>query len=359
MKIGLFGFPLTGKSTLFRLLTGVDASQHRAARGEGLIGVAKVPDPRLDRLAELFESPNRIPATIEYVHTAGMEKGQAAQVLPLDKLRTADALAHVVRAFEDEAIPHVEGDIDPRRDVASMETEFILADQIIAERRIEKLEQLVMKAHKEEDKQELELLQRIVSTLEEETPLRNIEFSEHELHLISGYTFLSLKPLLVVVNAGEDDAPRLAEGASAFGLDDIAGRPHTEVVALSAKIESEIAELDEEDARSFMADLGIGEAALDRVIRASYGLLGRISFFTRNEKETRAWTIREGTVARSAAGAVHSDMERGFIRAELVGYDQLVEAGSWNGCKEKGTLRLEGKDYVVQDGDIINFRFNV
>lgn len=359
MKIGLFGFPLTGKSTLFQLLTGVDASQHRAARGEGLIGVTRVPDPRLDRLAELFESPDRIPAAIEYVHTAGLEKGQAVQVLPLDQLRTADALAHVVRAFEDEAVPHTEGAIDPKRDVAAMETEFILADQIIAERRIAKLEPLVMKANKDEDKQELELLRRIVSTLEEETPLRNISFYDHELHLISGYTFLSLKPLLVVVNAGEEDASRLAEGGSAFGLEEIANNQATEVVALSAKIESEIAELDAEDAASFMADLGIKEAALDRMIRASYGLLGRISFFTRNEKETRAWTIREGTVARSAAGAVHSDMERGFIRAELVGYDELIETGSWAGCKEKGTLRLEGKDYVVQDGDIINFRFNV
>jgi GTP-binding protein YchF len=359
MRIGLFGFPLTGKSTLFRLLTGVEASQQRAARGEGVVGVARVPDPRLDRLAELFGSPNRIQATIEYVDIAGMGKGEAVQVLPLDQLRTADALAHVVRAFEDEAIPHSEGAIDPARDVAAMETEFILADQIIAERRIEKLEPLVMKANRPEDKQELELLRRIVATLEEETPLRNIELSDHELQLISGYTFLSLKPLLVVVNASEAEADKLAGGAASFGLEKTAERPFTQVAALSAKIESEIAELGEEDAGIFMAELGIEEAALDRMIRASYRLLGRISFFTRNEKECRAWTIRRGSVARAAAGAVHTDMERGFIRAELVSYGDLIAAGGWNECRENGTLRLEGKDYVVQDGDVINFRFNV
>ena len=226
MKIGLFGFPLTGKTTLFRLLTGVDASQQRAARGEGLVGISRVPDPRLDRLAELFESPKSVPATIEYVQSAGMEKGQAVQVLPLEQLRTADALAHVVRAYE--------GDSDPARDVAAMETELILADQIIAERRIGKLEPLVMKANKDEDKQELELLRRIVSTLEQETPLREIDLSDHERQLISGYTFLSLKPLLIVVNASEEDASKLAGGGAAFGLREIAVRPSTAVVALSA-----------------------------------------------------------------------------------------------------------------------------
>jgi GTP-binding protein YchF len=359
MKIGLFGFPLTGKSTLFRLLTGVDASQQRVARGEGAVGVARVPDPRLDRLAELFESPDRVPATIEYVDIAGMGKGEAVQVLPLDQLRTADALAHVVRAFDDESIPHSEGPIDPARDVAAMETEFILADQIIAERRIEKLEPLVMKANRDEDKQELELLRRIVTTLEDETPLRNLEFYDHELQLISGYTFLSLKPLLIVVNASESEAPKLAGGAAEFGLEEIADRTATGVTALSAKIEAEIAELEPEDAAVFMDELGIEQAALDRMIRASYRLLGRISFFTRNDKECRAWAIREGTVARAAAGAVHSDMERGFIRAELIAYGDLVAAGGWSECKEKGILRLEGKDYVMQDGDVVNFRFNV
>jgi len=277
MKIGLFGFPLTGKSTLFQLLTGIDASQQRAAHGEGLAGVSRVPDPRLDRLAELFESPKQIPATIEYLDLAGMEKGQAVQVLPLDQLRTADALAHVVRAFE--------GDIDPARDVAAMETELILADQIIAERRIGKLEPLIMKANRDEDKQELELLRRIVSTLEEGAPLRDSKLLDHELQLISGYTFLSLKPLLVVVNASEADSSTLSGGGSSFGLQEIASHHSIAVVALSAKIEAEIAELDAEDAADFMAELGIEEMALDRMIRASYRLLGRISFFTRNDKE--------------------------------------------------------------------------
>nr|NIM02130.1 redox-regulated ATPase YchF [Acidobacteriota bacterium]NIM62941.1 redox-regulated ATPase YchF [Acidobacteriota bacterium]NIO60623.1 redox-regulated ATPase YchF [Acidobacteriota bacterium]NIQ31714.1 redox-regulated ATPase YchF [Acidobacteriota bacterium]NIQ86984.1 redox-regulated ATPase YchF [Acidobacteriota bacterium] len=281
------------------------------------------------------------------------------KVLPLDQLRNADALAHVVRAFEDENLPHSEGSIDPARDVASMETEFILADQIVAEKRREKLALQVQKTNSPEEKKELDLFERVVEALEEETPLRNVEFSEAELLTLRGYTFLSLKPLLVVVNAGEADAGKLDRGAAAFGLEEVATHPSTEVVALSARIEAEIAELDEEDAASFRADLGITEPALDRMIRASYALLGRISFFTVGEDECRAWTIRRGTAARKAAGAIHTDIERGFIRAELIAYDHLIAAGTWNAGKDNGTLRLEGKDYVMADGDVVNFRFNV
>ncbi len=358
MKIGLFGFPMTGKSTLFQILTGVQPSAH-AAPGEAQLGMTRVPDPRLTQLSSMYSPKKTTPATIEYLDLAGMEKGQAAKVLPLDQLRTADALAHVVRAFEDENLPHSEGSIDPARDVAIMETEFILADQIVAEKRSEKLALLVKKTNTPEDKKELALFGRVVAALEAETPLRNVEFSADERHTLRGYTFLSLKPLLVVVNAGESDAGKLDAGPAAFGLEDVAAHPDTEVVALSAQIEAEIAELDEDDAASFRADLGIAEPALDRLIRGSYALLGRISFFTVGEDECRAWTIRQGTVARRAAGAVHSDIERGFIRAELIAYDDLISAGSWNAGKEKGTSRLEGKEYVMADGDIVNFRFNV
>jgi GTP-binding protein YchF len=358
MKIGLFGFPMTGKSTLFRILTGVEPSAH-AAPGEAQLGMTRVPDPRLTQLSSMYSPKKTTPATIEYLDLAGIEKGQAAKVLPLDQLRTADALAHVVRAFEDDNVLHAEGSIDPARDVTLMETEFILADQIVAEKRREKLELQVKKTNTPEDKRELALFQRVVEALEGETPLRNIEFSEDERHTLRGYTFLSLKPLLVVVNAGESDAGKLDAGAAAFGLEDVAGHPDTEVVALSAQIEAEISELDENDAASFRADLGITEPALDRLIRGSYALLGGISFFTVGEDECRAWTIRRGTVARRAAGSVHSDIERGFIRAELIAYDDLISAGSWNAGKEKGTSRLEGKDYVMADGDIVNFRFNV
>ncbi len=358
MRIGLFGFPGTGKSTLFSLLTGAPPP-HAGAREEARIGVARVPDPRLDRLSAMYRPKKTTPATVEYVDLQGVGKGEAADALPLDQLRVADALAHVVRGFRDEAVPHVEGPVDPARDVATMETELILADHTIAERRIEKLDLAVRKAHRDEDRKELELLRKCLRALEREVPLRDLEFSEEESKRLRGFTFLSLKPLLVVVNADEADAPLLAGGAPSFGLEAAAARPATEIVCLSAKIEAEIAELEPEEARAFRADLGIREPALERMIRASYRLLGRISFFTVGDDECRAWTIRRGTHARPAAGTVHSDIERGFIRAELVAYDDLVAAGTWAACRDRGTLRLEGKDYVVRDGDVINFRFGV
>ncbi len=358
MRIGLFGFPTTGKTTLFRLATGAVVPAH-VGRGEALVGVARVTDERLDRLAEMYRPKKVTPATVEYADLGGVEKGEAAEALPLEQLRMVDALAHVVRAFRDDAIPHSEGAVDPARDVATMETELILGDHTIAERRIEKLEALVKKAHKEDDRKELEVLRRCLEVLERETPLREIDLSDEDARRLRGYTFLSLKPLLIVVNADEDDAPRLAQGPAAFGLEGIVGKPHTEVVALSAKIEAEIAQLDARDAAAFQADLGITEPALVRMIHASYHLLGRISFFTVGDDECRAWTIREGTAARTAAGVIHSDIERGFIRAELVPYDDLIAAGNWAACRDRGTLRLEGKDYVLRDGDVVNFRFNV
>jgi GTP-binding protein YchF len=359
VRIGLFGFPLTGKSTLFRLLTGHAPPAHHAARGEAQIGVTKVPEPRLDRLVELHKPKKITPATIEYLDIAGMEKGEAAKVLPLEQLRTADALAHVVRGFRDEAVPHTEGAIDPARDAETMETELILADHTIAERRVEKLDALVKKANRDEDRHELEVLRKALEYLERGIPLRNVALDERERHVLRGFTFLSLKPLLVVVNADESDAGKLDDGAPAFGLAAMSGHPATEVVALSAKIEAEIAQLDATDAAAFRAELGIRESALDRMIRASYHLLGYISFFTAGDSECRAWTIRAGTTARGAAGTIHSDMDKGFIRAEVVAYPDLLAAGSWHAARDRGILRLEGKDYVVRDGDVLVVRFNV
>ena len=358
MRIALFGFPMTGKSTLFTLLTGVEPPAH-APRGEAHPGVAKVPDPRLVRLEEMYKPKKFTPATVEYFDLAGVEKGEAADVLPLDKLRTADALAHVVRAFEDESVAHSEGSVDPARDCETMETELLLADHTIAERRVGKLERLVHKVHRDEERRELQLLRRCLESLERGVPLRNVEFSGDELHVLRGFTFLTLKPLLVIVNADESDASRLGDGAEGFGLGEFSARPATEVVAMSANIESEIGQLDRADADAFRSDLGIHEPALERIIQASYHLLGRISFFTVGDDEVRAWTIADRTGAQRAAGAVHSDIERGFIRAELVPYDDLMAAGSWAACRDAGTLRLEGRDYMVQDGDVINFRFNV
>jgi GTP-binding protein YchF len=357
MKIGLFGFPMTGKSTIFHLLTGVEVSGF-AKSGEARVAMTKVPDPRLERLTAIYGPKKKTHATVEYIDLAGVEKGEAAKVLPLDQLRTADALVHVVRAFNND-VPRSKGSIDPASDVAAMETEFILADLIVAEKRTEKLELQITKTNRDEDKKELALFRRIIEALEAETPLRNLEFNEQEQFKLRGYTFLSLKPLLIAVNADEEDAPHLARGAAAFNLEDFERHPQTEVVALSAKIEAEIAQLGAEDAQGFMEDLGISEPALERMIRASYRLLGRVSFFTVGQDECRAWTIRIGTPARAAAGTIHSDIERGFIRAELVGFEELVTAGSWSACRDRGTLRLEGKNYVMQDGDIVDFRFNV
>lgn len=358
MRIGLFGFPGTGKTTIFRLATGAAAPAH-AVRGETTVGVARVSDARLDRLATMYRPKKVTPATVEYVDLVGVEKGEAVDTLPLDQLRIVDALAHVVRGFRDDSVPHTEGTVDPVRDVATMETELLLADHTIAERRIEKLEAIVKKTNREEDRKELETLRRCLEAIEREIPLRNLSFSEEEVRRLRGYTFLSLKPLLVVVNADEADAARLAGGAEAFALGSLRLRPNTEVVALSAKIEAEIAQLDAADAAAFQKDLGIVEPALVRMIRASYRLLGRISFFTVGDDECRAWTVRDGTPARSAAGVIHSDIERGFIRAELVPYDDLVAAGTWAACRDRGTLRLEGKEYVMRDGDVVQFRFNV
>ncbi len=355
MRIGLFGFPRSGTSTLFRLLTGAPAG----TRPEVHVGVARVPDPRLERLAALYRPRKVTPATIEVLDLGGISRGEAAEALPLEPLRTVDALAHVVRAFRDPAVPHVEGSVDPARDAVLMETELLLADHAIAERRIEKLEALVKKAHREEDVKELRLLERCLAAIEREVPLRALDIGEEDEKRLRGYTFLSLKPLLVVVNADESDARRLGEGPAALGLGGLEARPATEAVALSAKIEAEIAQLEPADADTFRRELGIPEPALVRLIRASYRLLGRVSFFTVSEDECRTWTVRRGTRARAAAGAVHSDMERGFIRAEVLGYEDLVAAGSWAACREKGTLRVEGKDYVVQDGDVVLFRFSV
>ena len=358
MRLALFGFPQTGKSTLFQLLTGVEPAGY-GGRGEVQTGITKVPDPRLIKLREMYAPKKFTPATVEYLDLAGIEKGEAAKSLPLDQLRTADALVHVVRAFEDDGISHVEGALVPARDISTMEVEFILADYGVVEKRIEKLKLQIRKLNKDEDKKELGLLERCLTHLEDEKPLRDIELNVNERKVLRGYTFLSLKPLLIVVNAGEDAASKLGEGAAAFGLLERSQRPHTEVVAMSAQIEAEISQLDEADATSFRADLGIEEPALDRLIRASYKLLGQISFFTVGEDECRAWTIPADSPAKQAGGAIHSDIERGFIRAEVIHWDALLTAGSWAAGREAATLKLEGKEYPIQDGDVINFRFNV
>jgi len=362
MKMGLVGFPTVGKTTLFNILTDSHAETSRfggSGRGESHVGMARVPDERLQRLAELFKPRKTTPATIEYVDVAGLRRGEADSGLALTDLRNADALLHVVRAFADPDLVHGEGEIDPARDIDTMETALILSDLDTAQKRVERLRASVPKTKRPEEIKELELVERLLTALEAEHPLRQETFSAEEAKLMRGFAFLSARPILHLINLGEDDIAHLADFQDHFALQQIAHRPATGLLPLSARIEQEIAELPPEDATAFQSDLGIPEPCRPRVIQASYKLLGLISFFTVGDDECRAWSIPAGTPARRAASVIHSDIEKGFIRAETGNADELLAAGSLAALREKGGLRLEGKEYPVQDGDVINFRFNV
>jgi hypothetical protein len=355
-KAGIIGLAGAGKSRLFQLLTGSPPQQ---GRPEPRLGVARVPDPRVDALAGIFRPRKTTCASVEYADVPGVAKGQGSSLVDLPALRGVDALVHVVRAFESELAPHPEGSVDPLRDVEILELELILADLGLAERRLERLASAIAKQNRAEDKAERELFSRLKAALESERPLRALELAAEEQRQLRNYSLLSAKPQLVAVNLGEQHV-RDAEGyLASSGLAVWADRPGVRLCPISAPIEAEMAELPPEDAAAFREDLGLAEPGLDRVIRGTYDLLGLISFLTAGEDECRAWTIRRGTPAVRAAGVIHSDIERGFIRAEVVAYPDLVEAGSLAACRERGTLRLEGKEYEVQDGDVINFRFNV
>ena len=357
MKAGILGLAGVGKSTLFRLLTGGEAVG--GGRPEPRLGIARVPDPRLDKLTEMFEPKKKTPATVEYVDVPGVSKGQGGALVDLPALRGVDALVHVVRAFPSDVVPHPEGSVDPLRDVDVLELEMKLADLQTVERKLERLEKSLKKLRNDEDLAERGLFERLKEVLETDRPLREVDFDEADLKRMRNYAFLSEKPLLVAVNLGEEQLRHSDRYLEANGLGDVADRQRVEVCVVSAPIETEMAELDPGDARAFRDELGLAEPGLDRVIRSSYSLLGLLSFFTVGEDECRAWTIPEGTVAQRAAAAIHSDIERGFIRAEVVRYEDLVDAGSFATCRERGSLRLEGKQYGVQDGDVVHFRFNV
>jgi len=358
MRIGLFGFPQVGKTTLFNLLTGahVETSRFAGGRSDPNLGIARVPDARLTRLSGMFSPKKTTPASFDYVDIVGLQKGDARGSLSLAALKPMDALAHVTRAFADEALPHSEGALDPARDFETMEMELILADLDSAQGRVERLRSSIPKTNRPEEKKELAALERIIGTLEAGTPLRGLDLAADEEKLLRGFAFYSAKPLLVVVNLGEDRTADLADAAGRLGLQEAAARPGVQVVAVSAKIEEEMAGLSADEAAAFREDLGIHEPALDRIIRSSFDLLGLIVFYTVGDDECRAWPIRRGTIAARAAGTIHSDLEKGFIRAEVVTYDDLVACGSLHAAREKGVLRLEGKEYVVADGDIMHIR---
>jgi GTP-binding protein YchF len=357
MKIGLVGLPKSGKTTLFNLLTGsnVATSRYDSGRAELHTGVARVPDPRVDRLSALFKPKKTTYATFEVVDLAGIEKDERGG-LEAKEFRNADALLHVVRAFPDEA----RGPADPRRDVLDLELTLVLADLEVVDRRLERLEASIKKQRKEAEVKEQEVLARLKGALESETPLRAVSLTAEEARLVRGFTFLSQKPILHLVNVEESAIAEGARVAERYGLTEVAGRAHTRVGWVSAVIEAEIARLEGDEQQAFLADLGLTEPAINRVLREAFALLGLVSFFTTGEDEVRAWPIPAGTRAQDAAGSVHSDIARGFIRAEVNGYDELVAVeGSFADLRARGQLRLEGKDYVVQDGEICHFRFNV
>ncbi len=359
MEIGILGRAASGKTTLFNLLTGSrEVTGAAGGRGTSHTGIARVPDPRLDRLAELYHPKKKTPATVRYVDVPPLPDTHGhAGALNLGELRTMDALMVVLRAFENPGVPHPGGSIDPVRDLVHVEEEFLLQDQMVVERRLERLEKDLRKRKTPELLAEQHVLSRCLEILESGTPLRAGGLGEDETKLLRGFTFLSLKPMLVVVNLDES-----AVGSDPFSeprWGELLGRPQMAFTSVCATLEGELAEMTPEDAAELMADLAIADRALDRIIRESYGLLGLISFFTVGEDECRAWSIRRGTPAVEAAGVIHSDIQRGFIRAETVRWDELLDAGSMAACRERGTLRIEGKAYQVQDGDVVHFRFNV
>jgi ribosome-binding ATPase len=331
LHAALIGFPSTGKSTLFQLMT--SAKDAPRGKGDTVVGISKVPDARLDRLTAMFNPKKRVPATIEFTDIVAPGRTGAAALVDVAGYKNADALVHVVRAFRDPAVPHPAGSVDPARDAQAMEDELILADLGVVERRLERMEKDLKKNKSPELEKEKDLLGKCRTALE------------------------NGQPLLVVINLDEADAgASVAQAATTTGMTAFLSREGTLAVPVCSKIELEIAALEEADRAAFLADMGLSESGLDRVIRASYDLLGYLSFFTVGEDECRAWSIRRGTIALDAAGEIHSDISRGFIRAEVVGYDAFIARGSMAACKDHGELRLEGKEYVVQDGDIINFR---
>jgi GTP-binding protein YchF len=362
MKIGIIGLPQSGKTTIFNALT-----ESQAKTGDYAVvkdpnrAVVKVPDQRLDVLAEMFKPEKLIPAEVEYIDVAGLTRGASddkkSEAAYIAAIRQVDELLQVVRSFESETVFHPEGSVDPRRDIQTVNTELILADLVVADKSASKLEHQAKVAKTDETVSQFEILRRCKEALEEETFTADLEFSEEELKFLAGFGLLTQKPMLYLLNIGEGEikSPRYSRGDFANLL-----KPaRNSFIPLCGELEMEISQLEESDRAPFMEDYGLEKLATEEVIQGSYSLLGLTSFFTYAGPEVRAWTVKEGTSAVKAAGQIHSDMERGFIKAEVIPFQTLRELGSIQKAKEKGALELHGKDYLIKDGDVVMFRFNV
>ena len=353
MQTGIIGLPQVGKTTLFRILTKAHVDPAKGGQ-ETRMGVAKVPEPRLLALAKLYNPKKITYATVQYVDLGGMQKERMRESLA--SLREVDAIAHVIRVFDDPSVPHAEGAVDPLRDVTNLELELIFSDLEQIDKRLERLEKDLKKKADKQFELEKTVLQKCKAHLQAERPLRELRLTPEERKAIGGFLFLSQRPMLFVLNLGDEEAGELETAVERHKLGALHGRPNTAVVAVCGRLEAELAEMDEKEAAELLASYGLKEPGLNRLIRATYDLMGLTSFFTAGEPEVRAWTIHKGTNAVKAAGAIHSDIEKGFIRAEVVRWDDLVAAGSLGAAREKAQVRLEGKDYIVQEGDVILFR---